>query len=124
MLIPVAAAARRSNLTQTWVDNRRHVALSFARGKITITMAPANYSNARTEFRRFIAQNHAVAVIGHVHRHPALVITPRTDGCGSNPAWVEFKRNGIDVNIYSASYGTNTLLSIADSLRPAGSDQV
>ena len=81
-------------------------------------MAPANYSNARTEFRRFIRENHAAAVIGHVHRHPALVITPRTDGCGSNPALVEFKHNGIDVNIYSASYGTQTLLSVADGLVP------
>ncbi len=120
VLIPDARAASRSNLTQTWVDNRPEVALVFARGKVTITMAPAIYGNAGNEFRRFIAQNHATAVIGHVHRQPALVITRRTDACGSNPAWVEFKHSGIDINIYSASYGTSTLLSVADRLRPAG----
>jgi hypothetical protein len=118
VLIPDAPAARLSNLTQTWVDSQRHVALVFARGKVTITMVPAIYGNAGKEFRRFIAQNNATAVIGHVHRQPALVITPSTDACGANPAWVEFKHNGIDVNIYSTSYGTSTLVSVADTLRP------
>lgn len=63
-------------------------------------------------------QNHAAATIGHVHSHPALVISPRTDGCGSNPALVEFDHGGIDISIYSTSYGTQTLLSVADSLVP------
>ena len=52
-----------------------------------------------------------------MHGQPALVISPRTDGCDSNPAWVEFKRNGIDIDIHSSSYGTDTLLAVADSLR-------
>ena len=119
VLIPNVPAARQSNLTQTWVNTQRNVALVFARGKVTIMMAPAIYGNAVKEFERFIAQNHVTAVIGHVQRQPALVITPRTDACGSNPAWVEFKHKGIDVNIYSDSYGTGTLLSVADSLRAA-----
>jgi hypothetical protein len=52
-----------------------------------------------------------------VHRQPALVITPRTDSCGSNPAWVEFEHSGIDINIYSSGYGTGTLPSVANSLK-------
>jgi hypothetical protein len=118
VLIPHVPAARLANLTRAWVDNRGHVALVFASGKVTITLAPALYSDALTDFRRFIAQNHAAAIIGHVHRHPALLISPRTDSCGSNPAWVEFDHRGIDVDIYSSSYGTETLLSVADSLLP------
>jgi hypothetical protein len=116
VLVPHVQAARPANLTRAWVDDRRRVALVFAAGKVTITLARASYSDAMTEFRRFIDQNHAAATIGRVHKHPALVISPRTDGCGSNPAWVEFDHRGIDINIYSTSYGTETLLAVADSL--------
>jgi hypothetical protein len=117
VLLPHVQAARPANLTHTWVDDRhRRVALVFAGGKVTIVLARANYSDARTDFRRFIAQNHAAAIIGQVHEQPALVISPRTDGCGSNPAWVEFDHRGLDISIYSTNYGTQALLSVADSL--------
>lgn len=118
VLVPHVQAARPADLTQAWVDDRHRVALVFAAGKVTIMLARANYSDALTEFRRFIAQNHAAAVIGQVHKQPALVISPRTDGCGSNPAWIEFDHRGIDINIYSTSYGTQALLAVADSLVP------
>jgi hypothetical protein len=118
VLVPHVPAARPANLTHAWIDDRRHVALVFAGGKVTIMLARAIYSDALTDFRRFIAENHATATIGHVHRHPALVISPRTDSCGSNPAWVEFDHRGIDISIYSTSYGTQTLLSVAASLVP------
>jgi hypothetical protein len=116
VLTPDVPAARLANLSQTWVAGRR-VALIFGRDKVTIEMAPANYRDALKEFQRFVAQTHARAVVGRVHGQPALVITPRTDGCGSNPAWVEFKHDGIDINIISRSYSTDTLLTVADSLR-------
>lgn len=118
VLTPDARAASRSNLTLVWA-NKHNVSLTFAHGKVRITFTrPASYGNARKAFERFVAHNRASATIGRVHQHPALVITPDTDGCGSNPAWVEFERSGIDINIYSASYGTGTLLAIADSLKP------
>jgi hypothetical protein len=116
VLMPDVPAARLANLTETQVYGRT-VALIFDRGKVTITMARANYGNALKMFQRFIRQFHAVAAIDHVRGQPALVISPRTDGCGSNPAWVEFKHHGIDINIYSHNYGTDVLLSVADSLR-------
>ena len=117
VLIPDVRAARRSNLSQTWVNSQRYVAMTFAHGNVTIMFAPAIYTNALRDFQRFIDQNHVTAAIGYVHRQPALVITPGTDACGSNPAWVEFEHNGIDINIYSSGYGTGTLLSVADSLK-------
>ena len=118
VLVPHVHAAHPANLTHAWVDDSRRVALVFAGGKVTITLARANYPDALTDFRRFIAQNHAAAAIGHVYSHPALVISPHTDGCGTNPAWIEFDHRGIDINIYSTSYGTQTLLLVADSLAP------
>ena len=114
--IPDVPAARLANLTQTQVF-QRNVALVFDRGKVTITMRPAANHDSLKLFKKFVAQSTATEVIGHVHGQPALVISPRTDGCGSNPAWVEFKRDGIDISIYSSSYSTDTLLSVADSLR-------
>jgi hypothetical protein len=117
VLMPDVHAARLSNLSKTWVNDQRWVVLEFAGGKVTVMQAPANYSSAIKEFQRFVAHSHVTAAIGHVHRDPALVIEPHTDGCGSNPAWVEFDHNGIDINVYSGSYGTDTLLAVADSLR-------
>ncbi len=117
VLMPDVRAARLSNLSKTWVNDQRYVVLEFAGGKVTIMQAPAIYSSAIKEFQRFVAHSHATAAIGHVHRHPALVISPHTDACGSNPAWVEFEHKGIDINVYSGRYGTDTLLAVADSLR-------
>jgi hypothetical protein len=116
--LPNVAAARPANLTQAWANGQRTVAQVFAAGKITIMLAPASYPNALAHFRQFIAQNHAAAAIEHVRGQPALVITAHTDACGSNPAWVEFDQSGADINIYSSTYGTGTLLSVAGSLRP------
>lgn len=116
VLIPDVPAARLANLSQAWVAHRT-VELIFGGGKVTIEMKPANYGNPLKEFQRFVAQNLARAVVGRVHGQAALVISPRTDGCGSNPALVEFKHDGIDINIISRSYGTDTLLAVADSLR-------
>jgi hypothetical protein len=122
VLVPDVPAARLANLSQAWIAGR-DVALVFAQGKVTITMTRANYSDALREFRRFIREMHADAVIGRVQGQPTLVITPRTDGCGSNPAVVEFKHQGINVNIVSHTYSTDTLLAIADSLRPRPAGQ-
>ena len=77
VLVPHVQAARLHNLTHAWVDGRRHVALVFAAGKVTITQAPATRLDAVTGFRRFVAQNPAGAAIGRVHGQPALVISPR-----------------------------------------------
>src|SRR5579863_2061561 len=118
VLTPDVRAARPSNLTLVWAD-KGNVGLNFAHGKVEITFTrPAGYGNPRKTFERFIASNRVTAALGQVHGDTALIITPDTDGCGSNPAWVEFKRAGTDINIYSASYGTATLLKVADSLKP------
>ena len=118
---PDDPAASAANLMQTWANSQRQVALVYAGGKITITMAPAAYRNALHDFRKFMAQNHVTAAIGRVRGQPALVITRHTDRCGSNPAWVEFDQHGIDINLTSGNYATSTLLAVAESMkrRPA-----
>ena len=115
-----SGAVARVHVTQAWVNSiSRQVALVLDHGKITVMMWPvqAFHKNAVKYFREFIAQNHASIYIGRVNGSPVLVIRPHTDINRTNPAWVEFYRNGIDINIYSASYGSRALLQIAGSMR-------
>lgn len=116
--VPDIAAASTSNLTKTWLDSSQQlVALVFDDGKLTIMMGPASYQDATSEFKTFIAENDANASIGQVNGQPALIIEPGTDTEKSNPAWVEFDHNGIDINLVSNSYGTDTLLAVANSMK-------
>jgi hypothetical protein len=118
VLVPHDLALSPAHATHVWVSNQA-VAFSYARGKITITMTPAAYADPLTWFHTFIAENHYVAAaIGQVNGQPALVITPDTDSCGGNPAWVEFDHGGVDIDLSSHDYGTTTLLAVADSMRP------
>lgn len=115
--VPNDPAASRGDLTQTWVEAQpREVALVFDRGKVDIMMGPAIYRDPASFFKKFSAEMDAKTAIMQVNGHPALVITPHTDPNNPNPAWVEFDRNGIDINIASTAYGTSVLLRIADSM--------
>lgn len=114
--LPNTAAASQANLDGVWMnDATRHVGLVFA-GKITIRMLPAIHPDPARRFETFIGQNNVTAEVGQVHGEPALVISPNTDGYESNPAWVEFYRDGISVNVFSHHYGTVTLLAVAESM--------
>jgi len=120
--VPSDAAASQANLTQAWVNKYNgEVALVFDKGKVDITMARATQQKDLRYFQAFVAQrnkNRVTDAIEQVNGRPALVITPNTSVvCHCNPAVVEFDRNGIDVSIYSNTYGTGTLLAIADSMR-------
>jgi hypothetical protein len=113
--LPDTSAASRANLDEVWVNAGRCVGLVFA-GKITITMAPAIHPDPGLAFERFVAENNVIAEVGRVHGEPALVITPNTDAYASNPAWVEFCRDGISISVHSHHYGTAALLAVADSM--------
>jgi hypothetical protein len=125
--VPSTPAASRANLTQVWAAprNNRQVALVFDNGKVDILMHPATYQRALHYFHAFIAEKKenggVTAAIGQVNGRPALVIWPGTDYSHSNPAVVDFWRNGVDVSIYSntKAYGIHTLLAIADSMNLA-----
>ncbi len=127
--VPSTAAASRANLTQAWVSGStlprkdREVALVFDKGKIEILMHRATYQSALRYFHAFIAERNqnggVTAEIGQVNGRPALVITPGTNYSHSNPAVVNFWRNGVLIRIFSniKAYGTDTLLAIASSMR-------
>jgi hypothetical protein len=116
--MPDATIANIYNLTQTWTNKLlRQVAMVFDHGKVTIMMWPATYRSPRIEYQSYITENDVSAHLGVVHGLLALIITPHTDASHSNPAWVEFDDNGVDVNLVSANYGTRALLAVADNLR-------
>jgi hypothetical protein len=117
ILVPDIPEANHANLAQVWVNGQRSVALVFDGGKVTVTMAPAQYKDPTSNFEAFINSTRVTAVMGQVHGQPALIISPRTDASRTNKAWVEFDHHGIDVNIFSSTYGTGTLLAIANSMR-------
>jgi hypothetical protein len=120
--VPSTAAASRANLTQVWVNVPigHQVALVFDNSKVEILMHRATYQSALHYFRAFVAEKDknggVTAEIGQVNARPALVIQPGTDHSHSDPAVVSFWRDGIDVGIYSNTYGTDTLLAIAESM--------
>ncbi len=120
--VPSNVAARRASLTQTWVDKYNgEVALVFDNGKIDITVTRVTRQKDLRYFQAFVAQknlNRVTDAIERVNGLPALVITPNTSAvCHCNPAVVKFNLNGIDVSIYSSTYGTGKLISIANSIR-------
>lgn len=111
------AAASPSNLTEVWVNKAmQQLALVYDDGDVTVVMSPAWYSDPKREFSDFLSSNNATARLGSVNRNVALVISPHTDMKRSNPAWVEFDLNGVDVNVESATQGTAALLGVARSL--------
>lgn len=114
------AAIKNVNLTRTWVNPRlRQAAIILDGGKVTVMMwrVPADRKNAIAYFDGIVKDHLGKDRIGRVDGAPALIIKQRTDVKHSNPAWIEFYKNGIDVNVYSASYKTAALVSLADTLR-------
>jgi hypothetical protein len=109
--VPSTAAASRASLTQAWVNGntiprkKRQVALLFDNGKVEILMHRATYQSALHYFHAFIAEKNqnggVTAEIGQVNGRPALVVTPGTNYSHSNPAVVNFWRNGVLISIYS-----------------------
>jgi hypothetical protein len=114
---PDVRIAGPSNLTAVWIAKpTRQVALVYGSGDVTVMMARAPYTDPRSEFSRFLRENHAKEQLGSVDGNVALVIWPHSDANRSNPAWVEFDRHGIDVNVVSATRQPRALLAVARSL--------
>lgn len=115
--VPSSMAAGPGDLSNVWVNRaQEQVALVYGAGDITVIMSPAPYSDPATEFATFIEENNATATLGQVGGQVALVISPGTDIKQSNPAWVEFDLNGVDINVVSATEGTAALLGVANSI--------
>lgn len=121
ILVPHNALADRRTLSQVWVSQAsRLVALVYGQRKITILMRPwpvAQSPGKWFRYERRVMINKYVT-IGRVNGGPALIVLkPNIDYCHANPALVEFYWRGIDILVFSRSYGAAALLRIADSMR-------
>jgi hypothetical protein len=120
--VPKTSIASQGNLTATWaVASRQQVALVFDQGKLDVVMKAAIYQDPTSEYQTFICDTNAKATISQVNGLPALVIPPDTDYSHTNLAWVEFDLSGVNVDIFSASYSTDQLLAVADTMAPPAS---
>jgi|ERR1700722_9984180 len=115
--IPMPTAAGLPILTKVWESPNHEVALVFARDKVTLLIRPATYTDPAVWFRKIVAESPGRASVGRVNGRPAVVIQPNTDPYGPNPTWVEFYRDGLDINVISTSDKSDTLVSIADSIK-------
>jgi hypothetical protein len=114
---PHVAAAGPANLTGIFADRKsQQVALVYGGGEVTVMMAPAGYADPRAQFDAFLRENHAKATLGSVDGDVALVISPDSDAHRSNPGWVEFDQDRVDINVVSATRATTVLLKVARSL--------
>jgi hypothetical protein len=107
-------------IAQTWVNARdRQVAFILARGKVTIMMwpVPDDRKDVIAYFTNIINDHLSKDHIGRVGSLPVLIVEQHSDVKHTNPAWIEFYKNGIDINIYSTSYPSTALLGLADALR-------
>lgn len=114
------AAIGNVMLSRTWVNPREHqVALVFDGGKVTVMMwpVPADRRNPIAYYKSIIKDHLGNDHIGLVDGVPALIIKQHSDVKHANPAWIEFYKDGIDVNVYSAHYKTSALVKLADSLK-------
>ncbi|HEV2373591.1 MAG TPA: hypothetical protein VGS19_15635 [Streptosporangiaceae bacterium] len=115
--MPNAPLADAKTLDKVWVSTPLHqVALVFDHGKVTVMLSRATYHDPTSFFAKFRHGLDAKSTVEHINGHPVLVITPHTDPTGANPAWVELDLNGVDTNLVSRTYGTATLLAIAQSM--------
>jgi hypothetical protein len=121
ILMPRSTSAIRNvNLSQTWVyPEERQVALVFDSGNVTVMQwpIPADRRSAISYYKGIIKDHLGNDHIGRVDGVQALIIKQHTDVKHTNPAWIEFYKNGIDVNIYSAHYKTSDLVKLANTLR-------
>jgi len=116
--LPHDPIASRGDLDHAWLVAGQVIDLVFDGGQVTIIMQRATYTDPAKWFRIDFAEIKipGSAVLGQVNGQPAIIVRPRMDHDKSNPALVEFYRDGIDINVISTSLRTATLLRIADSM--------
>lgn len=114
VLVPDSADADPTDLTKVWVDNDGDIGFQYS-SNITVMMWPSAYTDPAAGMQNVLATTTARASLIEVDGSPGISLFPRT-AANANPAWVEFVRAGVDINIYSSTRTVDDLVAVADSM--------
>jgi hypothetical protein len=119
---PDASAAGPGNLSGVWARSdpgEQEVALLYGGTAVTIFVEPSPYTgDTAARFASLVSQasgSASQASLGAVDGNVALILAPN-DPTTYQPTMVEFVQNGVDIRVTSTTYGTSTLMDIADNM--------
>jgi len=121
LLIPQSGLASATDLVQVWLESDVHeVGLVFDTdsGEVVMDLYPTTSTNPKGEYQEEIDLGVAKSSLTTVLDQPAIVTEPASDVPGTNPAWLRFALDGVDVNLYSYELSTEDLVNIAQTLKP------
>jgi len=124
LLMPASDLASRSNLVEVWSEpSEQEVGLVFeSEGKrLIIDLYPAYLEDPKANYQAEIDLNLADQRLTEILGQPAIVTEPYTDVPKTNPAWLQFDLNGVDVNLFSYGFSTEDLIEVAQTLEPVPS---
>jgi hypothetical protein len=91
-------------------DDADDIALQYS-SNITIMMWPSAYTDPAAGMKNVLATTTAKASLVQIGGSPGIELYPNTAN-NANPAWVEFVRDGVDVNIYSSTKAVEALVTV------------
>jgi hypothetical protein len=118
VFVPNSPQANSSNLQQVWIDNAGDIGFVYTTN-ITVMMWPSAYPDPSAGLQTVLQTTTAKASLIQVGNSPGIELYPDT-AANANPAWVEFVRAGVDVNISSSTQSVDDLVSVANSMTSTG----
>jgi hypothetical protein len=116
--IPSSRDASSDNMSKVWIDDGGDIGLQYD-SNITVMMWPSAYKDPEAGLQNVLATTTAKADLIRVGESPGIEMYPNT-ASNKNPAWVEFVRDGVDINIFSSTQPIEALVAVADSMERAG----
>lgn len=114
VFVPNSPMANSGNMSQVYTDDDGDLAFQYS-SDITVMMWPSAYTDPVAGLQNVLATTQATAALVQIGDSPGIEIYPNT-AANANPAWVEFVRQGVDINLYSSTQSVDTLVAVANSM--------
>jgi hypothetical protein len=121
LVMPNSTAADASNVSEVWAEPEyQEIGIVFdsGSGRIVLDLYPYTLTDPKGAYQDEIDLGVAKSTLTNVNGIPAIVTEPGSDVPGTNPAWVRFHLDTVDVNLFSQDVGTDELLGIAATIAP------
>jgi hypothetical protein len=123
LLLANSPLANEGNLSAVWSEpDGPEVGLVYDDGggrQLVVDLYAAYLDNPEGQYQSEIDLGIADERITTILDQPALVTEPFSDVPKTNPAWVRFEVEGVDVNLFSFQYSTQELIGVAETLTQA-----